>query len=79
MSVQTPEQKARDQIDAMLTASGWGIQNYAAADFSEGRGVALREVPLSRDSCDYFLLVDRKVFGEQLPPLFDGLNEVLAA
>jgi len=24
----TPEEKARQEIDAMLTASGWVIQNY---------------------------------------------------
>ena len=63
MPVHTPEQKARDQIDAILTASGWVIQNYAAADFSADRGVVLREVPLTNGPCDYLLLVDRKAVG----------------
>lgn len=43
----TPEQKARQQIDAMLVASGWVVQDYKAVDFSAGRGIALREVPLT--------------------------------
>ena len=29
-------------------------------DFSAGRGIALREVPLKTGPCDYLLLVDRK-------------------
>jgi hypothetical protein len=28
---ETPEQKARRQIDAMLTASGWAVQNYGSS------------------------------------------------
>jgi type I restriction enzyme M protein len=59
----TPEQLARGQIDAMLTASGWVVQNYKAVDFSAGRGIALREVPLKTGPCDYLLLVDRKALG----------------
>lgn len=42
----TPEQKAREQIDAMLTASGWAVQNYRAFNPSAAPGVALREVPV---------------------------------
>ena len=59
----TPEEKARQQIDAMLVASGWVVQNYKAVDFSAGRGIALREVPLKTGPCDYLLLVDRKALG----------------
>ena len=59
----TPEQRARDQIDAQLVAAGWIIQNYKAVDFSAGRGIALREVPLTTGPCDYLLLVDRKALG----------------
>lgn len=59
----TPEQNARQQIDAQLTASGWFVQDYKAADFSAGRGIALREVPLTTGPCDYLLLVDRKAIG----------------
>jgi len=59
----TPEQQARQQIDAMLIASGWVVQNYKSVDFSAGRGIALREVPLKTGPCDYLLLVDRKALG----------------
>ena len=60
---ETPEQRARRQIDAQLTASGWVVQDYKAVDFSAGRGIALREVPLTTGPCDYLLLVDRKALG----------------
>lgn len=46
MSELNPEQLARVQIDEQLRACGWVIQNYRAVDFSGGRGIALREVPL---------------------------------
>lgn len=58
-----PEQRARQQIDAQLAACGWVVQDYRDADFSAGRGVALREVPLTTGPCDYLLLVDRKALG----------------
>jgi type I site-specific restriction endonuclease len=58
-----PEQRARQHIDAMLIASGWVVQNYKSVDFSVGRGIALREVPLKTGPCDYLLLVDRKAVG----------------
>jgi len=60
---ETPEQQARLQIDAMLTASGWIVQDYKAFNPSAGRGIALREVPLKSGRCDYLLLVDRNALG----------------
>jgi type I restriction enzyme, R subunit len=59
----TPEQQARQNIDAQLLASGWLIQDYAKMDLSAGRGIAIREVPLKSGPCDYLLLVDRKPVG----------------
>ena len=59
----TPEQRARQQIDAQLVACGWAVQNFREVDFSAGRGVALREVALKSGPCDYLLLVDRKPVG----------------
>ncbi|MGC3958428.1 MAG: type I restriction-modification enzyme R subunit C-terminal domain-containing protein [Verrucomicrobiota bacterium] len=59
----TPEEKARQKIDAMLAASGWAVQDFKAVDFSVSRGIALREVPLTTGPCDYLLLVDRKAVG----------------
>src|SRR6266536_2961432 len=59
----TPEQRAREQIDAQLIASGWVVQNFKAVDFTAGRGIALREVPLKTGPCVYLLLVDRVPVG----------------
>ena len=59
----TPEQQARQQIDAQLVAAGWVVQDYKAFNPSAGRGIALREVPLKSGRCDYLLLVDRKALG----------------
>jgi len=59
----TPEQRARKQIDAQLAACGWVVQDYKAADFSASRGIALREVPLTTGPCDYLLLVGRQSLG----------------
>ena len=58
-----PEQRARQLIDAQLLACGWRVQDFKAADFSAGRGIALREVPLKTGPCDYLLLVDRRAVG----------------
>jgi type I restriction enzyme R subunit len=59
----TPEEKARQQIDAMLIASGWLVQDYKALNLGAGRGIAIREAPLKSGTCDYLLLVDRKAVG----------------
>lgn len=59
----TPEQLARQNIDAMLIASGWAVQDYKAFDPSASTGIALREVPLKSGRCDYLLLVNRKPAG----------------
>jgi len=41
---QNPEQKARDNIDRQLYASGWVVQNMSAIDLSANDGVAVREL-----------------------------------
>ncbi len=58
-----PEQRARQQIDAQLIASGWAVQDYKQFNPSVGRGIALREAPLKSGTCDYLLLVDRNAVG----------------
>ena len=63
MSELTPEQRARQQIDAQLVACGWNIQNYKQFNPAAGRGIALREAPLKSGICDYLMLVDRKAVG----------------
>ncbi|WP_018972506.1 type I restriction-modification enzyme R subunit C-terminal domain-containing protein [Rudaea cellulosilytica] len=60
---QTPEQRAREQIDAQLAACGWFVQSADAVDFTAGRGIAIREARLKTGPCDYLLLVDRKPVG----------------
>ena len=45
----TPENRARRNIDKMLEASGWRIQNYAERDTDAALGVAVREYPLRAD------------------------------
>jgi type I restriction enzyme R subunit len=57
---ETPEQSARQTIDAQLAASGWVVQDYRQFNPAAGRGIALREAPLKSGTCDYLLLVDRK-------------------
>ena len=59
----TPEQLARQQIDTLLTAAGWVVQDYTGYQPGAARGIALREVPLKSGRCDYLLLVDRKPLG----------------
>jgi type I restriction enzyme R subunit len=59
----TPEQQSRQQIDAMLEASGWVVQDYKKLNPSAARGIAIREVPLKTGPCDYLLLVDRNPVG----------------
>ncbi len=59
----TPEQQARENIDAQLAECGWVVQDCLKADFSAGRGIALREVRLKTGPCDYLLFVDRIAVG----------------
>jgi type I restriction enzyme R subunit len=44
----TPEEQARQQIDAMLARCGWTVQDKAHINLSAGRGVAIREVSRKR-------------------------------
>lgn len=58
---QTPEQLARDRIDAQLAAAGWVVQKKI--NFSAGLGVAVREYKTSVGPADYVLFVDGKPVG----------------
>jgi type I restriction enzyme, R subunit len=60
---QTPEQKARDQIDALLVQSGWIIQNKDEINFAAGLGIAVREFQTDVGPADYILFVDRHPVG----------------
>ena len=59
----TPEELARQNIDALLQKCGWTTQDYKKLDLSGAGGIAVREVPLKRGRCDYLLIVDRKPIG----------------
>ena len=58
-----PEEKARKNIDSMLTASGWSVQNLDDYDFGASIGVAIREFSIGRDAADYLLFLDGKAVG----------------
>lgn len=60
---QNPEQKARDQIDAMLQQAGWHVQSKNNIDFSVGLGVAVREYQTSVGPADYVLFANQKPLG----------------
>jgi type I restriction enzyme, R subunit len=63
MSLNSPEQIARQQIDQQLAAAGWAVQDYRQFHPNAARAIALREVPLKTGPCDYLLLVDKKPLG----------------
>ncbi len=58
-----PEELARQQIDEMLAASGWVVQDRNKLNQSAGEGIAIREFSLKTGFADYFLLVNRKAVG----------------
>jgi type I restriction enzyme R subunit len=62
---ETPEQKARREIDTDLTASGWLVQDREDLDLTAGRGIAVREFPMKPGFgfADYLLYLDRKAIG----------------
>ncbi|MDP9318603.1 MAG: DEAD/DEAH box helicase family protein, partial [Actinomycetota bacterium] len=60
----TPEAKARLDIDAMLEAAGWAVQDADSANLSAAQGVAVREFILQpHGRADYLLFVDGKPVG----------------
>ena len=60
----TPEQKARRNIDKMLEAAGWQVQNYAECDTAAALGVAVREYRLRMDQrADYLLFIGGVAIG----------------
>lgn len=61
----TPEEQAREIIDAKLDQAGWVVQSRDELDLSAGPGIAIREFPLKEGfgQADYLLYVDRKAIG----------------
>jgi type I restriction enzyme R subunit len=60
-----PEQKARHEIDANLTAAGWIVQSAEELDLTAARGIAVREFQMKSGFgfADYLLYLDRKAIG----------------
>lgn len=60
-----PEAKARAEIDRLLTAAGWHVCDFRAANLHAARGVAIRESALKsgHGAADYLLCIDGKAVG----------------
>jgi len=62
--MRSPEELAREKIDALLQQCGWVLQDRSTINLSAARGVAIREALLKdRDEVDYLLFVDGKAIG----------------
>ena len=59
----SPEQQARQTIDAQLAAAGWVVQDLVGLNLSAARGVAVREMQSQGGPADYVLFVDGKAIG----------------
>ncbi len=60
----SPEELAREKIDALLQQCGWVLQKRSTINLSASRGIAIREALLKdRDEVDYLLFVDGKAIG----------------
>jgi hypothetical protein len=49
----TPEQRAREKIDAMLAAAGWAVQTKDQINRSASRGVAICELSFATGEPDF--------------------------
>jgi type I restriction enzyme R subunit len=59
----TPEQLARERIDALLAAAGWTLQSKDGFNRTAAEGIAVREFVLPNGPCDYLLFVGGKAAG----------------
>ncbi len=59
----TPEEQARELIDAHLKASGWIVQTFKHMNLGAGPGLAVTEFPGAHGEADYLLYVDGKAIG----------------
>ena len=59
----TPEEKARQEIDAQLARCGWVVQTRDQINLSAARGVALCELSFKTGVPDYTLFADAKAIG----------------
>ncbi len=61
----TPEEQARETIDALLTSAGWTVQDRDKANLDAARGVAIREFSLGHGfgEADYLLFAGGQAIG----------------
>ena len=57
------EAQVRSEIDRLLTAAGWVLQDVNELNLYAGTGVAVREVSTGAGRADYLLYVDRRLVG----------------
>src|SRR6266511_4001758 len=71
----TPEQLARQRIDASLAVAGWAVQSRDEINLGAARGVAIREFMMEPGYgyADYLLFVDGQAVGA-LQAKKDGLG-----
>jgi type I restriction enzyme, R subunit len=67
-----PEKKARQQIDQLLDADGWVVQDYPQLNLSVSLGVAVRDLSLKTGPADYVLFVDGKPAGTDEDTILEG-------
>lgn len=60
VSAMKPKEYARQNIDQLLEAAGWKIQDL---NLSASLGVAIHEFPLKSGFADYLLFVEKKAVG----------------
>lgn len=60
-----PEARAREEIDRLLTAAGWHVCDFNAANIHAARGVAIRKCPPNpgHGEADYLRYLDGKAAG----------------
>ena len=63
--VTTPEERARETIDAKLAESGWVIRSREETNLSAGLGVEIREFPMANGmgNADYLLFANGEAVG----------------
>jgi type I restriction enzyme, R subunit len=61
----TPEDRARENIDRLLTQAGWAVRDQSDANILAYRGVAIRNFTLKpgHGFADYLLYVDGRAAG----------------
>lgn len=57
------EREVREEVDRMLAAAGWEVQDAGRENLFAGTGVAVREAMTATGPADYLLYVDKKLAG----------------